>query len=161
MTFNAKEAAEKRFVRSLFGRDTLDQSVYIISGAPGSGKTTYVQKHKRPGDLIVDLDLLAAAFQGEDRPHPEYATVMDTVLAAREAAYQVIESRTGMWKNAYVITSSPDRSAVNALKDRLGAKVIPMNVSLEDCVSRIRADTTRTNPEKDISLAKQHFDLSK
>ena len=38
------------------------QKIIIVHGAPASGKTTYVHKHREPGDLIVDLDAIKDAI---------------------------------------------------------------------------------------------------
>lgn len=35
-------------------------TVRLITGPPGAGKNTYVEKHKKHGDFIVDLDVLKA-----------------------------------------------------------------------------------------------------
>jgi hypothetical protein len=39
----------------------------IIFGPPGSGKTTYILKNKKPDDIIIDFDLLYRAVTGEDK----------------------------------------------------------------------------------------------
>jgi hypothetical protein len=43
-------------------RDTTDTPVVcVVTGAPGSGKSTYVQKHRKQGDFVFDLDCIGAA----------------------------------------------------------------------------------------------------
>lgn len=34
----------------------------IVTGVPGSGKSTYVQQHKGTDDIIIDMDLIAVAI---------------------------------------------------------------------------------------------------
>lgn len=34
----------------------------VVTGAPCAGKSTYVRKHARPGDIIIDFDQLAQAL---------------------------------------------------------------------------------------------------
>ena len=142
-------------------RNADTRRVYIIDGAPGSGKTTYVKNHKQPGDLVVDLDLLAAALQGDTSAHPDYAAVMDPVLSAREAIYKTISERTGAWKNAYVISSSPNQKHIKNLADQLGGTVVTMDTDLERCISQIENDPTRRDKERDTRLAREWYNNRK
>ena len=142
-------------------RNTDSRRVYIIDGAPGSGKTTYVKNHKQPGDLVVDLDLLAGALQGDISAHPDYAAVMDPVLAAREAIYKTISDRTGTWNNAYVISSSPSQMHIKKLADQLGGTVVTMATNLEQCISQIENDPARRNKERDAKLAREWYNHRK
>ena len=44
----------------------------VIYGPPGSGKTTFVERVRRPGDLVFDLDRVAEVlFQLPSYPRPE------------------------------------------------------------------------------------------
>ncbi len=149
----------KDAMRSLVNRLTGNRTkkVFVISGAPGSGKSTYVQKAKKSGDLVVDLDLIASALQGLTDSHPDYEPVMDAVLATRDAIYKIIENRKGKWNNAYVITSNPSDLFVTTLAGKLSAEVVKMDASLEECKNRIQKDTSRRDPEKDISLVDKWF----
>lgn len=138
-------------------RENDKRPIYIIDGAPGSGKTTYVKNHKQPGDIIVDMDMLAAALQGEFSTHPDYTPVMDAVISAREAIYNTIRNRTGKWKSAYIITSSSDAKRVQTIVEQLGGSLITMDVDLEQCINQIRNDPTRRDKERDILLAQEWY----
>jgi len=39
--------------------------VVVVWGPPASGKTTYINTHKRDGDVVLDLDALIAAIGGD------------------------------------------------------------------------------------------------
>lgn len=138
-----------------------EKKVFLVTGAPGAGKTTYVRNKKQPGDLILDLDALAAALHGITTPHPDYEPVMDAVLAAREAVYSVIENRKGRWDRAFVITSAPDPRKVDALATRLGATVITMQTTKQKCIEQIQNDPTREMPDNDLRLVDEWYTMNK
>lgn len=43
----------------------------IVTGPPGSGKTTWVNEHKQPGEIVLDLDAIKAALLGEEHFHSQ------------------------------------------------------------------------------------------
>lgn len=133
------------------------RAVYIVEGAPGAGKTTYVQKQKQPGDMVVDLDLISAALQGDTISHPDYEPVMDAVLAVRDAIYNIIEKRQGKWKAAYIITSNPNEDVVKKLATRLQGEIVSLDTCESVCIERIKQDITRADKQRDIELVNKWY----
>lgn len=50
--------------------------VVVVSGPPGSGKTTHVAQFKEPGDLVWDLDAVSAALGFPSYPRPADVSVL-------------------------------------------------------------------------------------
>lgn len=69
----------------------------VISGPPCAGKTTHVQEHRQPGDLVLDLDTLAHAL-GYPTPHIDHAQLDDhpARTAALTARASILKHR-GRW----------------------------------------------------------------
>lgn len=134
-----------------------DKEVFIICGAPGSGKTTYASQHHQPGDLIVDMDTIVAALTGDEIAHPDYENILDVAIAVRNTLYNIIENGTGDWKRAFIITSSMNDGAVIALAKQLHATVHYMETTKEECKRRIANDKTRQDKELFYNLVDEWF----
>lgn len=131
------------------------KEVIVVSGAPGSGKSTYVKKHKSDRDLVVDLDALASALSGRDQLYGENAPVMDALISVRGALYNTIKARNGKWKTAWVITTGKD---ADSIASALGGSVVTMDTSKDECKKRVLADDRRQDKQLYTSLIDQWFD---
>lgn len=93
-------------------KSALSTEVHIICGPPGSGKTTFVQKHMQPGDLILDMDAIVAALTGNKSTHPDYSNVMNTALAVRETITNLLNlarQENGLLSSLLLRTSNRSR----------------------------------------------------
>jgi 5-methylcytosine-specific restriction endonuclease McrA len=130
-----KTAKEQRL------NDKVKTPVTIVYGPPGAGKTTYVKEHARWGDLIIDFDALYAALSGLDW-YEKPAALMPFVASARDAVIDRLH-RDSEVRHAWVITSEPDGQKRRALQSRLGARLVFIEVSPQECLRRIAADPRR------------------
>lgn len=72
-------------------------TITVVTGPPCSGKTTYVRQHAKPGDVIIDYDLIAQALGSPDtHDHPD--VIARITRAARQAAIQsAVASQATTW----------------------------------------------------------------
>lgn len=78
-------------------------NVHVIHGSPLSGKSTYVENHKGPNDLIYDFDLIMKAISGLPS-HQENKTLISYVVDIRDLLIAKIKSETKI-DNVWIITT--------------------------------------------------------
>lgn len=127
--------------------------VYLITGSPGAGKSTYAKKHAGPNDIVFDLDEVVKSLGGDY--HEEEDTYLTVALAMRDAAISEIGKRHGHWENAYFITASSDRQEIDHLAMDLDAEEVSIDTPYDKCIENILHDDTRTNKEGQIALVKK------
>lgn len=132
------------------------QMVYIVHGAPGSGKTTFVKDNMKSGDLIVDLDLIKHAISMCSK-----AQVLDNLYevseSIRELLYERIESKRIDSKTIWIISMLPTREARQQLQLRFDAKLIHIDTDIDACVERILNDDEREDKEFQMKLIDKYF----
>lgn len=118
------------------------QSVFIVYGAPCSGKRTWVNDNAGNNDLIVDIDKLWAAVRAgvcADNEKPN--AIKSNVFALRESLIDMIKVRRGKWKNAYIIGGYPLQGERERLMQTVGAdKLIHIDTAREVCETRAQTE---------------------
>jgi hypothetical protein len=84
-------------------------SLVVVTGPPGSGKTTHVREHAVGGDVVIDLDALVEALSppGAGDPHHAPDHVRRVAQRARSAAIQAAY-RLPAGLTVWVIHTAPD-----------------------------------------------------
>ena len=117
----------------------LQQKVYIVYGSPCSGKTTWVNNVAYNDDLILDIDKLWEAICISDK-YNKPNRLKTNVFNLRDTILDQIRTRSGMWRNAYVIGGYPLKIDRERLADKLGAELIYINSTKEECLSRSKTE---------------------
>lgn len=113
--------------------------IKVITGPPCAGKSTYVDEHRQPGDVVLDLDRIAFALGYPDQQitwdddHP-------AAIAARMARAHVIYSLlNGKLKaRAWIIDARPERT-MRPQYERAGAEFISIDPGMTVCLERAKA----------------------
>lgn len=115
------------------------QSVYLIYGSPCSGKTSWVEEVANDDDLILDVDRLwdAVCSGGYLRKPKRLAS---NVFGIRDCIIDQIRTRTGKWRNAYIIGGYPLSTERERLCDLLRAMPIYIEAAKEECLRRCEAE---------------------
>ena len=109
--------------------------VYLVYGSPCSGKSTYVNTVANTDDLILDVDKIWECLSIADKYHKPNR-IKSNVFGVRDCIIDQIRTRTGNWRNAYVIGGYPLKSDRDRLCDLLNALPIFIDEPKEICLSR-------------------------
>lgn len=113
------------------------KEVYLVYGAPLSGKSTYIKDVMEYGDLIIDMDNIWQCISGCDR-YIKPSRLTENVFGIRNALIEMIKMRQGNWNNAYIIGGYPLIGERERLGKMLGAKDIFIECSYDECLLRLK-----------------------
>jgi predicted kinase len=122
------------------------RQAFIVYGPPLSGKTTFVQENMMSGDLIVDIDAIfksVSMLPAYDKPND----LLPNVRAVHNLLIDNIKTRYGKWNTAWVIGGYADRYKRDKMADELGAELVFMQTTREQCLERLKNDYLRSKRE--------------
>lgn len=122
------------------------ENIYLVYGAPLSGKSTFVKDNAVKGDLILDIDNIWQSISGQERYIKPYQ-LKQYVFKIRDTILEGIRYRLGTWTTAYIIGGYPFKTERDRLLKELNAKEIFINCTKEECLQRLKADTQRNYDE--------------
>ena len=114
-------------------------NAYLVYGAPCSGKTSFVKNNAEPGDLIIDMDDIWQCLSGCDR-YVKPPRLASCVFDVRDALLDMVRTRRGKWRAAYIVGGYPLISERERLCRMLGAQEIFIDASEDECIARLHSD---------------------
>ena len=132
----------------------------VITGPPGSGKTTWVKDHIADGEIIVDLDAIKAALLG-NRPgsfHCQCGNGTVELLGVIQAAIQTAVHSGIPDGRTFFITTCSDKEKLNGWCEYCNADLKVMDTPITQCIERIERDDTRPDKEVFKKLIYEWFD---
>lgn len=110
--------------------------IYLVYGAPMSGKTTYVNGLATKDDLVVDLDSIREAITGGKR-YERSNRLNDNVFRLRDALLDMIKYKDGRWIRAFIIGGYPYVGERESLCNMLGAEPLLIDATKDECLARL------------------------
>lgn len=127
-------------IHSRFGYNC--RKIYVVHGAPLSGKTSYVNAHRGSSDLIIDADNIWQCITGDERYVKPNALKQD-FFAVRDCLLDCVKRRVGNWQTAWIIEGLPFRTPREERAKQCGAELIHIDTDKETCLNRLYADSDR------------------
>ena len=124
------------------GYNQAGRQAFLEFGAPLSGKHTFVQDRMWPGDLVVDMDLLYSAASMRpcyDKPD----SLIQNVNGMYSLLLDNVQTRCGRWDRAWVIGGFPDKWKRESTATSIGAEIIFIDATREQCQDRLLHDEHR------------------
>lgn len=118
-------------------------TVVVIVGPPAAGKSTHVREHARAGDIVIDLDRIAAALMPGDRAeaHDYPNHVRNIAIGARQAAIHRA-LRTNHTCTVWLIHAVPKRDQLQQYA-RLRYQIVTLDPGREIVEQRARTARPR------------------
>ena len=117
------------------------RKVYIVHGAPCSGKTSFVNSIKGNSDLIIDIDSLWEAVTGKRYYKPN--ALKANVFAMRDALLETVKTRAGKWERCFIIEGLPHKAERERRSVVYGAELIYIDTDEQTCLQRLQTDESR------------------
>jgi 5-methylcytosine-specific restriction protein A len=116
----------------------------IVCGAPASGKTTYVQRHRNNADLVIDLDVIASGLAGAPLHGWDRERWLTPAIRARNEMLGDIGRPTDRWPRAWLIISEPKPDNRQWWADRMKpGRIVVLETPPAECIVRARRDSDR------------------
>ena len=106
----------------------------VITGPPCSGKTTWVEQHAHPDDIVIDLDTLAYALTYGRTEHDYPPQVRHVAINARATAIRTALPLSHDY-DVWVIHMKPGKQDWMAYKQH-NARIIRLDPGYEEVMRR-------------------------
>lgn len=110
--------------------------IHVLTGPPCGGKSTYMRKNAKPGDLLVDYDEISLTMGAKEKWAPE-GIVQKAALKAREAAINIAmkDPKAESW-----IIQSRLSEELEKVFEELGAEIVEIDPGKDVCIERAKRD---------------------
>lgn len=127
--------------------------VYLISGAPCSGKSTFVKQHMQKGDLIFDFDEIAKALTFGEL-HNNNPLIKDYVIDIRNLILNRLESEYDI-RAAWIIVTDP----TNILNNNyyIDFEIVEMKTTKAECIERLKTNPDGRDKTEILKVIENYF----
>jgi 5-methylcytosine-specific restriction endonuclease McrA len=125
----------------------LARPLTVIAGPPGAGKTLFVSRQAKPGELVVDLDVIKAELSGLPLYGAEHEEWRERAMRERNKRLVGLCYPDCRYPAAWLISSLPLASDRRWWKD-LGARVFLLRPTVEKTLANLAMDKRRSEARR-------------
>ncbi|WP_242890238.1 ATP-binding protein [Actinomadura litoris] len=118
-------------------------ALYVVTGPPASGKTTWVQQRARHGDVVIDMDAIASVLTVDSDGHTHPHAVLRCAQRARSVAIDEALKHAAE-VDVYVIHMQPSVKALDRYAEH-GAHVVTIDPGHDVVMARIDEERHHTS----------------
>ena len=115
------------------------RKVYLVYGAPLSGKSEFVSENMAEGDLIVEMNRIWKCISGCEKAYIKPKRLNAIAFRMRDNLLDAVKYRVGKWRNAYIVGGYPLQAERERLCRELGAEEIYIQASKEECLAKLES----------------------
>lgn len=151
---NAADEKEGRSLRPFGSTQGIKPKVFVVHGAPASGKTSYVMQHKGDNDVVFDFDKVMSALSGLP-PHQKnenlisYCTDIRSLIIKRALRSPKVD-------RTWIIATNVGGEMKGQLSD-IPVEYIHIDTPKEECLKRIEEDPERQPVAKELREAVERY----
>ena len=112
------------------------RQVYLVYGAPLSGKSKWIRENMCEGDLVVNIDDIWECVSGLKR-YNKPNRLKAVVFKVRDTLIESVKYRQGKWNNAFICGGYSLQSERERLCKELGAREVFIDVPQSECYARL------------------------
>lgn len=112
--------------------------IRVITGPPCAGKSTYVADNATPGDIVIDMDLIASAMVVDLEDAHDYSDdVRRIARSARKAAVrEALQIGQVSRRTVWIVHTSPNADWLRIYRS-FSAHVVTVNPGRDECLRRL------------------------
>ena len=112
--------------------------LYVVTGPPAGGKSTWIQAHATPRDIVIDMDRIASALTGPGAPGWNQDAIVQRV--AQRARFAAIDEAVKHLDDVdvYLIHTMPGPKALARYR-RLRARIVVVDPGEDTVRARVAA----------------------
>lgn len=137
---NAADEKEGRALRPFGSTQGIKPKVFVVHGAPASGKSSYVMQHKGENDVVFDFDKVMSALSGLP-PHQKNKNLISYCTDIRALIIKKALGKPSIDKT-WIITTNVGDEMKGQLSD-IPVEYIHIDTPKEECLKRIAEDPER------------------
>jgi predicted kinase len=112
--------------------------LYVVTGPPTAGKSSWIRARAKPSDIVIDMDLLAQALAGPGITDRAYSDIL--LKVTHRARFAAIDEACRHLDevDVYLIHTMPSPKA-RAKYRRLGASIVVLDPGRDLVMQRVQA----------------------